>query len=293
MKPVAALSLFFLLFLLALTLVFHGRIPGYGVLALRYAGAAVAVLLSSGLRRHNPKSVFFTYLEVFMPLFIVLFVFDSLSHLTHYVNPIDRDGALARIDEAIFGYSPVLKLQGAIRPALTTLLQLCYTSYYFVPVVFCLILYFRNPEKEFEQAVFGIILGFFVSYVGYLLVPALGPRFYLKSLFSHDLMRGPLATAIDDTLNVLEGRNRDAFPSGHTEIVLIVLMYAWRFKRWYFWVALPPIIGLIFSTVYLRYHYAIDVIAGAALAPICFVAATLIYKAYYRRAGIATLPGER
>jgi membrane-associated phospholipid phosphatase len=29
---------------------------------------------------------------------------------------------------------------------------------------------------------------------------------------------------------------------------------------------LAPVLGLIFSTVYLRYHYAVDVLAGAALA---------------------------
>ncbi|OQC32428.1 MAG: hypothetical protein BWX66_02046 [Deltaproteobacteria bacterium ADurb.Bin058] len=33
-----------------------------------------------------------------------------------------------------------------------------------------------------------------------------------------------------------------------------------------FWVVLPIASSLIFATVYLRYHYVIDLIAGAALA---------------------------
>ena len=111
-----------------------------------------------------------------------------------------------------------------------------------------------------------------------LLVPALGPRFYLDGTFNHDLMRGPLASASVSTLNTLGGENRDAFPSGHTEIVMIVLVYAWTYRRWYFWVALPLVTGLIISTVYLRYHYAVDVLAGMVLAPLCVFLASFIYR---------------
>ncbi|MBL7996014.1 phosphatase PAP2 family protein, partial [bacterium] len=47
---------------------------------------------------------------------------------------------------------------------------------------------------------------------------------------------------------------------------LITLMYAFRLHRRVFWVFLPFIIGLIFSTFYGFYHYVIDSIAGAAIA---------------------------
>ena len=58
---------------------------------------------------------------------------------------------------------------------------------------------------------------------------------------------------------------RDCFPSGHTEIALVVLLYAWRFERRYFCGLLPAVGLLLFSTVYLRYHYVVDVLAGALL----------------------------
>ncbi|MGH9827249.1 MAG: phosphatase PAP2 family protein, partial [Blastocatellia bacterium] len=53
---------------------------------------------------------------------------------------------------------------------------------------------------------------------------------------------------------------------GHTELTLLVLYCAWRFHRPTFWTILIPAMMLIFSTVYLRYHYAIDVISGTGLA---------------------------
>jgi len=280
LKPVEALEISFLALLLALAAVFNGRVPGAGVLITRYAGVIAIVGLAAWARTALPQSAVIRYINVFMPLFVIMFVFDSLSSLTHHVNPADMDPALARLDLALFGQHPGVLLESAIHPLITTVLQLCYTSYYFLPVALCLILWFSGERAKFDRAVFGITLGFFASYIGYLLVPALGPRIYIHAAFTHDLMRGPLATGINDTLNMLEGENRDAFPSGHTEIVLIVLYYAWAYRRWFFWVGLPLVSGLIFSTVYLRYHYFVDVVAGVALAPLCVWAATAIYDRY-------------
>jgi membrane-associated phospholipid phosphatase len=278
--PIDALSVVFIALLLALTIVFFGRIPDAGLIAARYAAAIFLVILSSYAAHKRQHNVVLKYIHVFMPLFIVLFTFDSLSRLTHYVNPVDMDPLLARLDERVFGVAPGVWMERFINPVLTTVLQLCYTSYYFVPVVFGLILYFRGAGTAFDRSVFGIVLGFFISYVGYLLVPALGPRYYLDGAYDSGLMRGHIAGAVNDTLNKLEGVNRDAFPSGHTEVVLIVLYYAWIYKRWYFWLALPLVTGLIISTVYLRYHYAVDVLAGAVLAPVSIWAAGWLYETY-------------
>jgi membrane-associated phospholipid phosphatase len=72
---------------------------------------------------------------------------------------------------------------------------------------------------------------------------------------------GPL----HEFLNTLEGIKRDAFPSGHTGIALTVLYLSWRYDRRLFMLFLPCTLSLIFSTVYLRYHYVVDVLAGIAL----------------------------
>jgi len=279
LKPVDIISTAFIALLLGLTLIYYGRIPLARLIAGRYMAAVVLVAGAAILHHRNRNNRLFSYFHEFLPLFIVPFVFDSLCGLTHYVNPADMDPALARLDEAIFGAAPGALMEGLINPALTTVLQLCYTSYYFLPVVLCIILYFGRDRAGFDTSVFGIVLGFFLSYAGYLMVPALGPRFYLDGVYNHDLMRGGLAAAIDGTLNNLEGRNRDAFPSGHTEMVLIVLYYAWIYRRWYFWAALPLVAGLIFSTVYLRYHYAVDVFAGMALAAVTVIASRALHKA--------------
>ncbi len=276
-RPVTQLSVLFLLFLFALTILNYSRIPGAGILALRYGAAGVAVFFTDWTSRKRPHSALIKFIYILMPLFVILFTFDSMGHLTAYINPPDKDALLARLDSYIVGPVPDAWLEWMISPALTVILQVCYTSYYFIPIIFCLILLFGKEVEKFDIALFGITLGFFVSYIGYIIVPALGPRYYLEGQFTHSLMRDGLARAINSTLNFLEGTNRDAFPSGHTEIVLIVLMYAWRYKRLFFWLALPLASGLVLATMYLRYHYVVDVIAGALLAPVCVRAADWLY----------------
>jgi membrane-associated phospholipid phosphatase len=66
---------------------------------------------------------------------------------------------------------------------------------------------------------------------------------------------------------MMRGSNRvDAFPSLHCAVTAFTLLFdrvhaPRRFRLW-----LLPIIGLWIATIYLRYHYLTDVIAGMALA---------------------------
>ena len=67
-------------------------------------------------------------------------------------------------------------------------------------------------------------------------------------------------------------------PSGHTAIALIVLFLSYRYARLLFYLFCPIVGALILSTVYLRYHYAIDLFAGAALAVGCSSIGPLLYR---------------
>ena len=60
-------------------------------------------------------------------------------------------------------------------------------------------------------------------------------------------------------------------------ISVTVLLVAWKRARTTFWFLLPIATGLIISTVYCRYHYVIDLIAGATLACITVPIGDRIY----------------
>jgi membrane-associated phospholipid phosphatase len=177
----------------------------------------------------------------------------------------------------MFNSYPTVALEKITTPLITEFLQLAYTSYYFLPLILCITLKITGKNKEFERALFLIILCFFLSYVGYILVPAIGPRYTMNHLHSTDLHGLYLRDSIDSILNSLEGIKRDAFPSGHTAVTLVVSYLAYRFQKPLFWASLPFVMALIVATVYLRYHYVIDVLAGILL----FVFTILIGERYY------------
>ncbi len=66
-----------------------------------------------------------------------------------------------------------------------------------------------------------------MSYAGYLLVPARGPRFFLRHLQQEPLRGLWLFNLMQGTLDRLESAHYDCFPSGHTELTIL----AWWSSR--------------------------------------------------------------
>ena len=66
----------------------------------------------------------------------------------------------------------------------------------------------------------------------------------------------------------------DIFPSGHTIIALLVVWQAARHKLRGWLLLIPLVCGLVLGTVYLRYHYGVDVLAGFIIAAAVAAAVT-------------------
>ncbi len=279
LKPVDILSLSFIGLLSAVTIAFFPLIPCWGWLVTRYLLLAVAIaslaLYSGQARTGKPAR----YLHTFLPVLVVMVIFDSLGDLIPQLWPHYFDDVLIKIDYALFGVHPTLWTERLIHAVLTTALQFAYISYYAMSIALAVVLLVKNKQEEFDTAVFGIILCFYLSYLGYLLFPAVGPRFTLAHLQTTDLQANSLTTAIQNTLNGLEHNKTDAFPSGHTAVALMTLYYAWKSgEKALAWILLPLVSGLIFATVYLRYHYVIDVIAGVLLTAVTIYVAPKLYR---------------
>lgn len=270
LSPAALITASFLTALLFLTFLFYGKLPYANTLILTY----ISLLVIQAILLKGPKNIPFAknpgaaeYIRnLIFPVICVVVIFDSLEWLVHYINPRDIDPLLIHLDYLIFNNHPTVLFEAFHTPVLTDLLQISYTSYYFLPIFLGIILKLRKKDKEFDKALFLILFCFYLSFIGYILFPALGPRYTINHLQGFDLKGFFVAEAIQELLNRLEGIKRDAFPSGHTAITLVVSMLAYRYHKGYFYVTLPVIVMLIFATVYCRYHYVVDVIAGALLA---------------------------
>jgi membrane-associated phospholipid phosphatase len=258
------LSVLVLLFCLA---VFSSQVtPSWSGLLATYTVLAVAILASAVYRVNAGSMKRGFYLSLVATVITVFVIFNSLGALIAGIHPVTFDGYLIAIDHALFGVHPTVWLERLISPTLTSTLQFAYLSYYLIPTSLGIVLIARGRFEEFEEALFGILLCFYLSYLGYLLVPALGPRATLSALQTGDLQVSPLIESLQEMLNRLEQNKTDAFPSGHTAVSLLSLYYAGKAREKILAACLIPVVtGLIISTVYLRYHYVIDVIAGIAL----------------------------
>ena len=221
---------------------------------------------------HLKKITFWT------PILIILINFSELHYLIHPIFPKDMDSLLIKMDFALFGVHPTIWLERITFPALTEYLQLVYSSFYFLPIILLVLLLNKQEEQKSDFVIFALIYGFYLSYLGYFMVPAIGPRFTLEHMQTKALSGLWLAPIIRQTLDTLENIQRDAFPSGHTEITTLTMYYAWKYQRKYFYVLAVIGTSLIFSTVYLRYHYVSDVIGGLLLAAFVVLTAKPVYK---------------
>jgi len=275
--PIQGLTLFFLIGLILLVIVFRGQLPLWRSSLFHYlilAGLLFAFKLSSDRKVIGKVGTFFHH---FSPILFVVLIYESLGHLIQYLQP-DIDPRLIQIDFIIFGVHPTLWMEQWIVPWLTDLMSLAYLSYYFIPVVLIVVLYLKDRMMEFDRAMFVLAFGYYVSFVGYILFPAVGPRYAMDHLYSVPLEGSFITDFVRDTLNALEHNKRDCMPSGHIQIVLIALYLAHRCERILFYVLLPIVCGLILSTIYLRYHYVIDLLVGVGLATGCMIFGPLLHR---------------
>ncbi len=286
--------------LAVLACAFAWRMPEWGTVV----AACLAILVGLpvlGLLRDRLRTwpVAFLHDWVFAPL---AYSFYLLMHAV--VGPVrgawTADSLLIAIDRKVLGTDAAILLTPLARPWLTELLQIAYTSFYALMLVAGAELYAKRNYRRFHLYSFSCALGFFVSFIGYLAVPAVGPRFTLFDVptVERELpglwLTPALRVFVDGGGLVPPGLSRaaaaalaprDVFPSGHTMMTAMAMYWAWRFRlrtRWIVWT-----VGalLIFATVYLRYHYAVDVVAGLILAGGCLAATLPLYGWFTQRVG--------
>lgn len=201
----------------------------------------------------------------YVPAFLLV-IFLENRRLIPLVNPHDLDPAFIRIDRFIcLGHDPTVLLERITFPFLSEILQISYASFYLLPFMLCVIVYLKRPRIEFHATASMVLAGFYLSYLGYYFTPVIGPRFTLDHLQTIPLQGVFLFDTLREALAQAEGRMRDCCPSGHALISLLTVLLAGRYARSFFPVAFVWALLVLFSTVYLRYHYVLDIIIGAGL----------------------------
>jgi membrane-associated phospholipid phosphatase len=275
--PVDKLILSYFCFISSMLIVWWNRIPTAApLLAWHIAGSALVIF---EIKRPNPTTWFF---RNWYPLIYVAACYKEMANVLPLARGVNFDRQLADLDQRIWGLQPGVWLAKIQTPALTEAVQWIYTA--FVPAVLLIafIFWLQKRYGEFQYYAFLISLGYLASYLGYVLWPARGPRFLLKDFEGLPLQGMWLFHGMQTTLDKLESVAYDAFPSGHTELTILAWWSSRKLSKVWFGAYFAYTSGIIFATVYLRYHYTVDVFAGAILAVLLIAAAPLICRNFKR-----------
>jgi membrane-associated phospholipid phosphatase len=234
---------------------------------------------------------FWEIIRDWFPFLIILLMYYSLwGDATLLVVTHDRDQALMAIDQRLFGCQASLVLQRIVTPWLTAWMVCAYWFHIVnIPLVACF-LYIWRPRERFREMMSGLMVVSFFGLLGYLLVPAIGPMFTMRNQYTVPLYQSLSMFNRDFDFTDFARIRRDVFPSLHVGISFVVWLYAYRNSKKLFWFLAPLILSLWFSTVYLRYHYMIDVVAGFILAPLCFLLANWLFRRFGEIKVSLTLP---
>ena len=225
------------------------------------------------------------FLRETLPFAFCISIYTNMHDMVHLVNPNDIDNKLIVLDDYILGFQPAIYLEQFITPKLTDFMYFSYSSFLFYILLFTMYLYVRKNYHAFRETLVSVILTFYIGYIGYVIFPAVGPKFTMAHLFETSLS----GSFITDRLSFLmdyeisEYTRRDCFPSLHNGVIFLILLFAFKYQKTYAIIFLPFAIALFISTLYLRYHYFIDMIAGFILATAMFYLGPIINNYWERK----------
>jgi membrane-associated phospholipid phosphatase len=273
-----------LLYLLAFTgmLVFtpadRGTTP---ILVLVLVVLAVLVAAIAVYRKHFEGRPVFKFFFRALIVAGVMVPFFQLREMIPMVNPDDMDAQLRALDLWLFGGDAAIWFEQFATPFSSAWFAASYFGYYVVggSLVVGMMLFCRRDMvfMEFGLVVLGTVC---VGTTLYCLVPALGPYVYLADQFLGPLPDETVVPFVHGTIQ--HGPLRDVFPSMHAGVPVAIFLFSARHFR-----PVAVICGLwvphiVISTMFLRYHYLIDVVAGVLLAILWFLAARPMLRAYQR-----------
>jgi len=233
-------------------------------------------------RKPAPQGWFLAFLRVAYPVILTPLLYAELATLNQLVTGGYLDEVTQRWELALFGLQPsIVASRWLPYFGLSELLYLGYVSYYLVvPAALVGVAVTRGPEAVHRVAL-TIMLAFFACYAIFILFPVAGPRYFFPKI-EGELAQGRLFSLVHA---ILEGGSSKgtAFPSSHIAASVAAVLGAGREDRRWLWLLGPAVVLLTLGTVYGRFHYAVDAIAGVLIALIAWAA-----TGRRRRAGEAT-----
>ena len=209
------------------------------------------------------------YAHDWLPAIFFITVFEEVSFLSLALRGAWQNPVLIAWESALFAAPPAEWLRRFSSPWFSELLEFGYLSFYpLYPVVGGVLWAWRGRARfagAFRCMTDALSVGYVTCYATYMLFPTRSP--------SHNAGTGAAAATPSGgpfhfLVRVIQGNagvHGNAFPSAHIMLACVVLVFTWRyFPRVAPWIA-ACVLLMCAGAVYDGYHYALDVIVGAAI----------------------------
>lgn len=232
-------------------------------------------------------------LTIYGPVQLTYFFFRDLLPV---INPGSLDRELHALDMALFGVEPAIFLDRFVNPATTEWFAFFYFGYFFVLALHVIpILFFSANQRVLGEFALGMLVVVCVGQTVYMLVPGWGPYREMAESFQRPFPDGAWIEAVIGAV-AQGGALKDIFPSLHTALPAFIALFAFS-KRGlapfrYTWpLVLFSSINIVIATLFLRWHYLIDVVAGLFLAcAAAWLVPGFIERDLFRRARLGLDP---
>jgi membrane-associated phospholipid phosphatase len=279
-----------------LMVIFHENLERPAFHIAEHIGVAVAILViinaayrtSRGECSQPRIARSLSWVRDWYPQAAFLFCFEELRILVLLIEPAWRDSLLIAFDHWLTGVYPEVWLAQFTSVWLNEAMQVAYMSYYLFLTILGASLYrrrrdrsddspVRNPTgvmamRAFWTVMTASMIAYSIGYVISIFFPVEAPFFAMRSLRLPPLVGGP-ATSLIDFIESWGRVRGGAFPSGHVLGSFVALLGAWCYRRQLFWIFLPCFIAMCVSTIYGRYHYIADILAGILVGAVAFILA--------------------
>jgi len=153
---------------------------------------------------------------------------------------------------------------------------------------------FWRSRSQFFHYISVVSFVFYVCYFVYIILPAIGPRVFFEHVggyvlpadsqaltpsesYPEAVKAGPFYHLMGMIYQVFEAPG-SAFPSSHVAMALCTVFFSFRYLRRIRYLHLTVAVLLCMATIYCRYHYVVDVMAGVATAAVLVPLGDWLYR---------------
>jgi membrane-associated phospholipid phosphatase len=229
---------------------------------------AVHLALSGSLltlNRARPSAGVLRVVRDWHPLMLFPLLYKEVELLAAVIGDWRLTATIPAWESALFAGHPSLYLSERLAfVPLSEYLHFCYLSYVIVIPSVTAYWYVSGRRAAFGELMLMLSAVLLGSYLFFILLPVDSP-YYLSQRLGPPLS-GHFFFDLAHQMSARGGARGGAFPSAHVSGAIVVTLVAWRHQRLLAYLLAPITGSVMIATVYGRFHYLLDTLAGAALA---------------------------